>query len=155
MCRVFEQVALIVNWIFLLNNVFYCVALLQNCICLRYVNMLVAIVCLTSLKYMALKTLVRTSSFRFANLFYDISFIFCCIFLRDLGKHVFLWLDKTVYQFIFFVIFDQLLYFYCIVGIHLYGLFYSITILVNSIFFRYLGQTLLMILNNVFYSITL
>ena len=38
MCRVFERVALFVNCIFCLNNVFYCVALLQNCmsqICLR------------------------------------------------------------------------------------------------------------------------
>ena len=107
MCRVFEQVALIVNCIFLLNNVFYCVALLQNCICLRYVYMLTVIVCLTSLKYMVLKTLVRTSSFRLVNLFYDISFIFCCIFLRDLGKHVFLQLDKTVYQFTFFCYFGS------------------------------------------------
>ena len=37
----------------------------------------------------------------------------------------------------------------------LYGVFYRVALLVNSICFRYLGRTLLMILNKLFYSITL
>ena len=121
-----------------------------------YVKMLAAIVCFTLLKRMVLKALVRPSSFRLINLFYNISFIFCSIFLRDLGKHVFLRLDKTVYQLIFFC------YFGSAIAFLLYSWYSSLwlilqrfTLLVNSIFFRYLRKTLLMILNNAFYSITL
>ena len=122
---------------------------------LDMLKMLAVIVCFTSLKHMVLKPLVRTSSFRLINLFYNVSFIFCCIFLRDLGKHLFLRLDKTIYQFTFFGILDQLFHFYCKVCIRLYGLFYRVALLVNSICFRCLGRTLLMILNKAFYSITL
>ena len=118
-------------------------------------KMLAVIVCFTSLKYMVLKALVRTSSFRLINLFYNVSFIFCCIFLRDLGKHLFLRLDKTVYRFTLFFILDHLLYFYCIVCIRLYRLFYRVALFVNSICFKYLSRTLLLILNKVFYSIIL
>ena len=115
-------------------------------------KMFAGIVCFTSLKYMVLKPLVRTSSFRLINLFYNVSLIFCCIFLRDLGKNLFLRLYKAVCQFTFFVILDHLLHSYCV---HLYGVFYRVALLVNSICFRCLGTTLLMILNKVFYSITL
>ena len=66
-------------------------------------KMLAVIVCFTSLKFMVLKALVRTSSFPLIKLFYNVSFIFCCIFLRHLGKHLFLRLDKTVYQFTLFL----------------------------------------------------
>ena len=67
------------------------------------------------LRYMILKPLVRTLPFRLNNLFYKVSCIFCCMFLRGLGKHLLLRLNKIVYQFTFFVILDQLLHFYCIV----------------------------------------
>ena len=86
-------------------------------------KMFAGIVCFTSLKYMVLKPLVRTSSFRLINLFDNVSFIFCCIFLRDLGKNLFLRLYKAVCQFTFFifyfyyyyVILDHLLPSYCVV----------------------------------------
>ena len=78
-------------------------------------KMFAGIVCFTSLKYMVLKPLVRASSFRLINLFYNVSFIFCCIFLRDLGKNLFLRLYKAVFQFSFFVILDHLLHSYCVV----------------------------------------
>ena len=149
-----SSILLIVNCIFLLNNVFYCVAILQNSVCLRYVNMLAIIACFTSLKYMVLKALDRAPSFLLIDLFYNISFIFWCIFLRNLRKHLFPPLDKTVDQFTFFVILDQLLHFYCLACICLYGLSYRVALLVNSMCFRYLGRTLLMILNKVFYIIT-
>ena len=77
-------------------------------------KMFAGIVCFTSLKYVVLKPLVRTSSFRLIKLFYNVSFIFCCIFLGDLGKNLFLRLYKTVCQFTFFVILDQPLHSYCI-----------------------------------------
>ena len=118
-------------------------------------KMFAVIVCFTSLKYMVLKPLVTTSSFRLIKLSYNVSLIFCCIFLRDLGRHLLLRLDETVYQFTFFVILDQQLHFYCIACVRLYGVFYRVALLVNSICFRFLGRTLLMILNKVFYSITL
>ena len=63
---------------------------------------------------MVLKPLVRTLSFRLINLFYSVSCVFCCLFLRGLGKHLLLRLEKIVYQFTFFAILDQLLNFYCI-----------------------------------------
>ena len=118
-------------------------------------RMLAVKVCFTSLKYMVLKALVRTSSFRLINLLYKISFIFCCKFLRDQGKHLFVLLDKTVHQVTFCVILDQLLHFYCIGCIPLYGFFYRVTLLVNSICFQCLRRTSVMILNTVLYSITL
>ena len=118
-------------------------------------KMFSGIVCFTSLKCMVLKPFLRTSSFRLINLFYNVSFKFCYIFLRDLGKNLLPRLNKTVCQFTFFVILDQLLYSHCIVCVRLYGVFYRVALLVNSICFRCLGATLLMILNEVFYSITL
>ena len=123
-----SSILLIVNCIFLLNNVFYCVAILQNSVCLRYVNMLAIIACFTSLKYMVLKALDRAPSFLLIDLFYNISFIFWCIFLRNLRKHLFPPLDKTVDQFTFFVILDQLLHFYCLACICLYGLSYRVAL---------------------------
>ena len=77
-------------------------------------RMFTVIVHFILLKYMVLKPLVRTLSFRLNNSFYNVSCIFCCMFLRGLGKHLLLRLDKIVYQFTFFVILDQLLHFYCI-----------------------------------------
>ena len=47
-----------------------------------------------------------------SNIFCNVSCIFCCMFLRGLRKDLLLRLDKIVYQFIFFVILDQLLHFY-------------------------------------------
>ena len=100
MCQVFKGVAPFVNCIFRLNSVFY----LPFCTFTKwYVSdmfkVFSVIVCFTSFKYMVLKSLVRTSSFHLTNLFYNVSFIFCCIFLRDLGKHLLLRLDETVYIF--------------------------------------------------------
>ena len=117
-------------------------------------KMFAGIVCFTSLKYMVLKPLVRTSSFRLINLFYNVSFIFCCIFLRDLGKNLFLRLYKVIFQFSF-LLFWIIYYILIVWCVRLYGVFYRVALLVNSICFRCLGTTLLMILNKVFYSITL
>ena len=46
------------------------------------------------------------------------------MFLRVLGKHLLLRLDKTVYRFTLFL--DQLLYFYCIAFL-LYSIFIEFT----------------------------
>ena len=63
------------------------------------------------------------------------------MFLRGLGKHLLVRLDKIVYQFTFFVIMDQLYYFYCIAFllqhgkirhkgelIRLYGVFFHVAL---------------------------
>ena len=122
-----SSILLIVNCIFLQNNVFYCVPILQNFMCLRYINMLGVIACFTSLKYMLLKALDRTSSsFLLIDLFYKIYFIFCCIFLRDLGKHLFPPLDKTADQFTFFC------YFGSAISFLLFSMYSSLWLILDS-----------------------
>ena len=68
----------------------------------------------TAIVYFILLKYMLSLSFRLINLFYSVSGIICCMFLRGLGKHLLLRLDKIVYQFTFFVILDPLLHFYCI-----------------------------------------
>ena len=102
------------------------------------------IVCFTTLKYMILKTLVRTSSFRFMNFFYNVSFIFCCIFIRDLGSIYFFCLMKEFTSFGSAIAF--LLYSVCS---SLWRILLRCTFSKFSLF-QCLGRALLMIINKAF-----
>ena len=116
-----------------------------NIVCFSDMFQLFAvIVCFTTLKYMILKTLVRTSSFRFINFFYNVSFIFCCIFIRDLGSIYFFCLMKEFTSFGSAIAF--LLYSVCS---SLWGILLRCTFSKFSLF-QCLERALLMIINKAF-----
>ena len=70
------------------------------------IRMFVVKVYFVLLNYIFLKPLVRALSFCYISLLYDFSFIFCCMFLKGLGKHLPFRLDQIVSHFIFFANFN-------------------------------------------------
>ena len=99
-------------------------------------RMLTALAYFILLKYMVLKPLVATLPFRLNNLFYNISYAFCCMFFRSLGKHLLLQLDKIVYQ-LFWIRYSSFIEFtkdqhgkilYKDEYIRLYGIFYHVAL---------------------------
>ena len=79
---------------------------------------------------------------------------FVAYFLEIWDRIYFFYFTKQ-FASLHFLLFWIIYYILIVWCVRLYGVFYRVALLVNSICFICLGTTLLMILNKVFYSITL